>query len=63
MGRIKKYIDVWKYKYWTLFDIGARNTYIIQQVAETLPTFDLPKLNPVLLGGKVHNVTKCSHGL
>lgn len=28
------------------------------KVASNLPTFDLPEPNPVLLGGKVHNVVR-----
>ncbi len=61
MGRIKKYIDIGKDKYWTLFDTGARNTYITPKVASKLPSFDLSEPNPVSLGGKVHNVVRYSN--
>ncbi|MDI6793375.1 MAG: hypothetical protein QME81_11000 [bacterium] len=60
MGRIKKYVEVGTNKYLALFDTGARNTYIVKEVASKLPTFDLPDPNPVSLGGKVHKVVKDS---
>lgn len=58
MGRIREDIDVMGRKYWTLFDTGSRNTYVIKDLAVNLPTFDLPEPNPVLLGGKVHKVVR-----
>ena len=61
MGRIRTDIKIGDETYWTLFDSGARNTYIVEEVAAKLTTFDLPKPNPVSLGGKMHNVVKgCS---
>ncbi|MBI4947113.1 MAG: hypothetical protein HY840_12015 [Bacteroidetes bacterium] len=58
MGRIKKYIEINGKKFWTLFDTGSRNTYVTEEVAINLLTFDLPKVNPVSLGGSVHNISK-----
>lgn len=58
MGRIKKNIKIGDKDYWTLFDSGAKNTYVIEDVASNLPTFDLPEPSSVSLGGKVHNVVK-----
>ena len=44
----------------SFFDGGARNTYVVKDVASCLPTFDLERPEPVSLGGKVHKVaTEC----
>jgi hypothetical protein len=58
MGRIRKYIELGNKSCWAVFDIGVRNTYIIEDMASDIPTFDLPAPNPVSLGGKIHIVTK-----
>jgi len=58
MGRVRTYVIVAGRRCWTLFDGGARNTYVVQDVASLLPTFDLEEPEPVLLGGKVHKVQK-----
>lgn len=58
MGRIRENIEVMGREYWTLFDPGARNTYVIRDVAARLPTFDITKPESVSLGGKVHQVTR-----
>jgi len=58
MGRIRKNIEVSGKNYWTLFDSGARNTYVTPGVADLLHTYDLPSINPVSLGGKVHHLNK-----
>jgi len=58
MGRIKKDIEINSKKFWTLFDTGARNTYIIEDVAAQLPVFELKKIESVSLGGKVHLIKK-----
>jgi len=58
MGRIRQYIEIGEKKYWTLFDSGARNTYVIKEVALNLPTFKLLGTNPVALGGKVHTINE-----
>ncbi|ODS34625.1 MAG: hypothetical protein SCARUB_00205 [Candidatus Scalindua rubra] len=42
MGRIRKYIDVGERRCLALFDTGARNTYVIKEIASKLPNFDLP---------------------
>lgn len=56
MGRIRKNIKVEGRNHWTLFDSGARNTYIIRDVAKDLPMFRLRKPQHVNLGGMTHNV-------
>lgn len=53
MARIRQTIHVDGRKCWTLFDTGARNTYVIPSVAQVLKTS--PTLRPVrtALGGSV----------
>ena len=58
MGRIRKNIEVSGKNYWTLFDSGARNTYVIKEVAKELPIFDMPKITSVAIGGKDHIIDK-----
>ena len=58
MGRIRKNIKINGHDCWTLFDTGARNTYIIFKIAKDLPIFELKNPEPVNLGGKTHHVTK-----
>jgi hypothetical protein len=52
MGRIRKAIRVAGKESWTLFDTGARNTYVIADVAARLATTDLPRPTPTRLGGE-----------
>jgi len=44
------------HKGWCLFDTRARNTYVVQELASFLPTFELEKPEPVSLNGRVHQV-------
>jgi hypothetical protein len=53
MGRIREYIRVNGKKFWTLFDSGARNTYVVPAVARHLVTTKLPKPFKSAMGGKV----------
>jgi len=53
MGRIREMIDVDGRKCWTVFDSGARNTYIIPVVAELLKTLSTPRTIRTALGGAV----------
>lgn len=57
MGRIRDYIQVDGRKLWTLFDSGARNTYVTKEVAENLLTWKMPRPEPVSLGGTKHTIT------
>ncbi len=59
MGRIKEHIKVNGKKFWTLFDSGAQNTYIVPSVASHLVTFKLPKAFKSALGG---GTNKATHG-
>jgi hypothetical protein len=51
-------IDIHGRESWTLFDSGARNTYIIPDVASVLVTSDLAEPFRTALGGEVRETTK-----
>lgn len=53
MGRIREYIRVNGKKCWTLFDSGARNTYVVPRVASLLARTKLPKPFKSALGGQI----------
>jgi hypothetical protein len=53
MGRIRQAIDVDSRKCWTLFDAGARNTYVVPSVAEALTTSRTHRPIRTALGGRV----------
>src|SRR5437870_2616847 len=53
MGRIREYIQVNGKKCWTLFDSGARNTYVVPGVAALLAKTKLPKPFKSALGGNI----------
>ena len=63
MGRIRQLIAVDGRKCWTLFDSGARNTYVIPSVAELLNTSQTPRPIKTALGGgiKVTNTEAVLH--
>lgn len=50
MRRIREFIEVDRQKCWTLFDSGARNTYMTPRVASLLATTTLPKAVKSALG-------------
>ena len=52
MGRIRQMISVQGRNVWTLFDSGARNTYIIPDVAAQLAKTTLPHPTYTRLGGE-----------
>ncbi|MBI2190619.1 MAG: hypothetical protein HYU36_01380 [Planctomycetes bacterium] len=56
MGRIRAYIQINGRKCWTLFDTGARNTYVIPEVARLLVSQKLPRSFPAALGGSTQRV-------
>lgn len=58
MGRIKQYIETAQNKYWALFDTGARNTYVTQEVSSHFQTDEFESPKPTLLGGKEHSIKK-----
>ena len=53
MGRIRQVIKVDGRECWTLFDTGARNTYVVPSVAQLLPTSTIPRPFRSALGGEV----------
>jgi hypothetical protein len=52
MGRIRKMIDVLGCESWTMFDSGAKNTYIVPDVAAKLVTTTVPQPLHTKLGGE-----------
>ncbi len=60
MGRIRKMIDVQGRQSWTLFDSGARNTYIVPAVAARLLTTPLPHPTQTRLGGEIKTSTSAA---
>ena len=53
MGRIRQAIKVDGRECWTLFDTGARNTYVVPQVAALLPTSRTERPFRSAIGGAV----------
>jgi hypothetical protein len=53
MGRIRQTIKVDGQECWTLFDTGARNTYVIPSVAQVLNTSPMARTFRAALGGGV----------
>lgn len=52
MGRIRQMINVSGRQCWTLFDTGARNTYVVPDVAQLLLTSKMPHpFRSKLVGG------------
>ncbi len=53
MGRVREHIKVNGKKFWTLFDTGARNTYVVPRVAAQLVTSKLHEPFRSTLGGEI----------
>ncbi len=53
MGRIRQMIKVNGRECWTLFDSGARNTYLVQSVSSLLVTSKIKKPFRSALGGRI----------
>ena len=58
MGRIRQMIKVQGRDSWTLFDSGARKTYVVPAVASVLTTSELSHPMRTALGGQVHETDK-----
>lgn len=56
MGRIRELIKVKGLEFLTLFDTGARNTYVIPAVANVLVTSAIPHPLRTALGGSVKEI-------
>lgn len=54
MGRIRQNIKIKGKNFWTLFDTGSRNTYVVKTVAEGFGITKISKPRKVALGGKEH---------
>ena len=58
MGRIKQKIKVDGQECWTLFDTGARNTYVTPSVAQVLKTSEMLHAFRTALGREVRETNK-----
>ncbi|MBW3539238.1 MAG: aspartyl protease family protein [Planctomycetes bacterium] len=58
MGRIRKSIEVGGRDCWTLFDTGARNTYVTRDVASLLSVSHTPQPMRTALGGAVRETSE-----
>ena len=56
IGRIRLDMEVDGRACWTLFDSGARATYIRRGAVQGLPSVTLPKPRRTRLGGAVHEI-------
>lgn len=56
MGRIRQELEVDGRSCWTLFDSGARNSYITRRAAQGLPKLALAVARRTRLGGAEHDV-------
>ena len=45
-------------EWWTLFDIGARNTYVVPEVAEGLVTWEFPQPERAAFGGRSYIIRR-----
>jgi hypothetical protein len=57
VGRIKEFIKVDGIECWTLFNTGARNTYVIPSVAKVLTTTRMSHPFHTALGGEVRETS------
>jgi len=57
MGRVRRMIKVNGRECWTLFDTGARNTYVVPDVAAALPTSKTTRPFRSAIGGEVKETT------
>ena len=53
MGRIRQMVKVDGRQFWTMFDTGARNTYVVPAVAQLLSTSKAPHPIRTAIGGQV----------
>jgi hypothetical protein len=60
MGRVRQHIQINGKKFWTLFDTGARHSYVVPKVAAHLATSQLPKPFRPAIGGKTHRISKAA---
>jgi hypothetical protein len=53
MGSVREMIKIDGREFWTLFDTGARNTYVVPSVAALLTTSQSPHLIRTAIGGEI----------
>lgn len=58
MGRVRRDVVVEGNSFWALFDTGAMNTYVVEEVASLFPSLRLEVPAPVALAGNVHRVSR-----
>lgn len=58
MGRIRLNIEIEGHDCWTLFDSGARNSYITKDAAHGSVVLTLREPRSFALGGKSHRITE-----
>jgi hypothetical protein len=58
MGRVREMIKVNGRECWTLFDTGARNTYVVSAVASVLATSRTARPIRAALGGSIKEATR-----
>ena len=56
MGRIRQNIEIEGQGFWTLFDSGARNSYITKSAASTSVVIPLKEPRSFALGGTAHKI-------
>lgn len=61
MGRIHEAIQVRGRDCWTMFDSGARNSYIVPAVAALVPTSQLEQPFRSRLGGSIKEAKQAAH--
>ena len=61
MARVRTQAVVAGRPCWCLFDTGARNTYVVQDIASLLPSIELDKPEPVAFGGRTYQVMRECH--
>lgn len=57
-GRIRTLIEIDGRRCWTLFDSGARNTYVIRDVAKLLTGWKLPFNQTAVIGGHALEISE-----
>ncbi len=57
MGRIRENLKIKGRDCWTLFDSGARNSYVVQRATDGLSVVQLEEPRSFALGGKAHSIT------
>ena len=58
MGRITREIDVGGRRFWTMFDTGSKNTYVLSAVADAAGGRTPVQPRGVGLGGRAHSLTE-----